>query len=99
MRPSLPLSLLLLIAGCNSSDQVTVKGEVTLDGAPVGPGSISFYPEDGTVSRKASAAILDGKYEIPAEIGPSPGKFKIEITWPKATGKKVPSADPGIMTE
>lgn len=86
---------LLLLAGC-STGQVPIKGTVTFAGAPIEEGSISFFPEPGTESRKASAAILNGAYEIPPERGPLPGKFKIEISWVKRTGKKVPSADPGM---
>lgn len=92
-------ALLFSKLACQSSNQVDVHGEVTLDSVPVDPGNIIFYPEAGTESRNVSAAIVDGKYEIPAQRGPSPGKFKVEISWSKRTGKLVPSADPGIMRE
>lgn len=86
---------LLLIAGCGTG-QVPIQGTVTLDGVPVEEGSISFFPEAGTNSRKASAAILNGEFSIPLENGPLPGKFKVEISWIKKTGRKIPSADPGM---
>lgn len=92
-------SALLVVTGCSGPRQVAVKGTVTYNGAKIDRGSIAFYPEAGTESRKAAASILDGEYEIAAERGPSPGKFKIEITWAKKTGRTVPSADPGIMID
>ncbi len=86
----------LASGGCTSgSKQVAVKGTVHFDGSPVEEGSISFFPEDGE-ARKASAAIINGEFAIPAERGPAPGKFKVEISWMRKTGKKIPSADPGI---
>ncbi len=89
-------SILLFVAGCGGSGNATVKGTVTFDNTPVDEGSISFFPEPGTESRKASAAIVNGAFEIPAERGPTAGTFKIEISWMKKTGRKTPSADPGM---
>lgn len=85
-----------LFAGCGDKKQAKVQGTVTYNGIPVEEGSISFFPEPGTESRKASGAILNGAFDIPADRGPFPGKFRVEITGVKKTGKKIPSADPGI---
>lgn len=94
---ALGLGLMLgLFAGCGDKKQAKVHGTVTYNGIPVEEGSISFFPEPGTESRKASAAILDGAFDIPTDRGPFPGKFRVEITGVKKTGKKIPSADPGI---
>lgn len=94
---SLSIGLLLCIfAGCGDRKEVKIQGAVTFNGAPVEDGNIVFYPEPGTESRKASAAIVHGVFEIPADLAPSPGKFKIEISGMKKTGRKIPSADPGI---
>jgi len=43
--------------------------------------------------------VENGKYQIETNEGLIPGKYKIEINWTKETGKKIPSADPGIMME
>lgn len=89
-----------LFTGCGSSKDIPLRGKITLDGKPVpGPGIISFYAEPGTDSPNASTEFTDGKYEIPAAQGPSAGKFRVEITWPKPTGKKIPSAEPGLMID
>jgi len=85
--------------GCGGTRQVAVEGDVSFDGQPIEEGSISFIPEAGTASRKASAAIIKGNYRVLAENGPSPGKFKVEISWMKKTGKKLPSADPGMTAD
>jgi hypothetical protein len=89
----------LLISGCGGKE-IPIHGIITLDGEPVpGPGTIAFYAESGTDSPHASAEFKDGKYEIPAEQGPHAGRFRVEITWPKPTGKQIPSADPGMLTD
>src|SRR5689334_9104257 len=100
MRATIALfvGLLLTTSGCGPR-QNAIQGEVTLDGQPVGPGSIVFLPIEGTDSRKAAAAILDGRYDIPTDHGPQAGQFRVEISWFKKTGKQIPSADPGMMTE
>lgn len=95
VRTSVVACTLLILAGCGTG-QVPLKGTVTFAGAPIEEGSISFFPEPGTESRKASAAILNGAYEVPVERGPMPGKFKVEISWVKRSGRKVPHADPGM---
>jgi hypothetical protein len=94
----LVLAVLLAAAGCGGSDQSTVKGQVTLDGAPVENGHITFYSTaaDGA---KAAAAIQNGEYAVPAGHGLTPGSYKVEVSWLKPTGKKVPSADPGFTID
>lgn len=91
--------LIITLLGCGGPRQVAVEGDVTFDGQPIEEGSISFIPEAGTESRKASAAIIKGSYRVLAENGPLPGKFKIEISWMKKTGKKLASADPGMTAD
>jgi hypothetical protein len=89
---------LLSLSGCGGATSTALHGAVTLDGAPVTNGSIVFLPvaADGP---KAAAAIEDGKYTIPAEEGLEPGVYRVEVSWHKPTGRKIPSADPGIMMD
>ncbi len=96
--PAIMLFLIATIssAGCGDATKARLKGNVTFDGRPIEEGSISFLPADGTDSRKASAAVLNGVYDIPADRAPTPGKFKIEISWMRKTGNKIASADPGM---
>jgi hypothetical protein len=93
---------LAMIGGCDgSSGRVPVTGTVTLDGQPVEGGGIVFLPPgDGGTSRpKAVARIDEGKYTIPAALGPVPGPYRVEIRWQKKTGKKIPTGDPPEMID
>lgn len=75
-----------------------MQGKVTLDGEPVTLGNIIFLPTAGS-GTKASAAIEQGTYVIPATDKLAPGSYRVEISWHKPTGRKVASADPGIMID
>lgn len=90
--------LWLSIAGCGGGSALGVQGSVTLDGEPVANGSIVFLPAaaDGP---KGAAAVENGKYAIPPETGLKPGKYRVEVSWQKPTGKKIPSADPGMTID
>jgi len=72
-----------LAAGCDGSGLADVSGTVTVDGAPVEEGSITFVPADGQ-GQTAGGPIKDGKYSVRA----SPGRMKVSISAPKAIGKK-----------
>lgn len=65
MRNTLTLScaLSLFLIGCGGKSEVTVTGEVTIDGNPLPAGRITFYPVEEGV-RGASANIENGKYTI-----------------------------------
>ena len=40
-------------------------------------------------ARTSGEAIANGKFSIPAQRGPSPGKeYKVEVHWGKPTGRK-----------
>ena len=87
------------LAGCGGSDnRMSVKGKVSLDGEVVDRGSIVFLPTAG-VGTKAAAAIEAGEYVVPAEEGLRPGTYRVEVSWSKPTGRKVASADPGMMMD
>ena len=88
---------LVTVAGCGES-RTPLSGSVTLDGEPVGQGSVAFYALAGE-AQNVAAAIENGKYEIPADRRPASGPYRVEINWPKPTGKQVPSADPGFMLD
>ena len=84
---------LAFLSGC--SGRPSVSGTVTFNGQPVDGGVIVFIPE-GQGGKQASAPIVDGKFSISSGEGPTPGKNRVEITWHKKTGKKVPTpGDPG----
>jgi len=74
------------LAGCAGPNS-PVEGTVSVDGTPVDVGSIVFVPEGG--GQPSGGDIRDGKYSIAEERGPAPGKYKVQITWNRKTGKKV----------
>jgi len=91
---------LVLLAGCSSKP--SISGKVNFDNTPVDEGSITFLPEGGQRAEgaRATAEIKDGKYEIPSEKGPPPGKYRVEIFWKKKTGKQIQNpTDPGTMID
>ena len=78
------------IAGCGGpryqgDPRAAIEGSVSLDGQPVDGGTINFMPVDSD-GRVASALISGGRYEIAEERGPTPGKYRVEISWNKPLG-------------
>ena len=65
-------------------ERASVSGKVTLDGAPVESGSITFIPED-SASRTISAPIGGGAYLLSEGHGPNLGAYKVSISVPKKT--------------
>lgn len=77
----LPLTLLVLCAGCSRSalDKVVVAGNVSYDGAPVQNGEIMFYPMTGTHGPMSGASIKDGHYEANGKGGVPVGSHRVVI--------------------
>ena len=84
----------LVLAGCSKENRGAVSGKVTLDGAPLEAGSITFVPIEGTSSPSAGATLEKGAYTISTAQGPMPGAFRVEIKSPKKTGKKALAGSP-----
>ena len=77
-------------------DRKAVYGKVTLDGAPLAKGLISFDPAPGsTGTAPAGAVIVDGAYSIDASAGPTPGKYKVSIRSAGEDQEIDPNAPPG----
>jgi len=94
----LPFCLLALFPACSSPHPSSIYGKVTLDGHPVDNGNIAFLPASGS-GRKGAAPIEQGVYTIPATEQFLSGSYRVEISWRKPTGKKIPSADPGMTID
>jgi hypothetical protein len=89
---------LITIAGCGTQSAPAVHGKVTLDGEPVTSGSIVFLSAASS-GPKAAAAIEQGGYAVSAQDKLQPGRYRVEISWRKPTGRKIASADPGVMVD
>jgi hypothetical protein len=95
------LFALLLMATCGwlwgcSRDPLgrhAISGSVTLDGAPLEKGNISFQPTDQQPT--ASGAVVErGKFSIPRAKGLAAGKYRVVVNASAvAVGGKVPTAD------
>jgi hypothetical protein len=80
------LAVCLLAAGCGSAGRVsTVEGVVTVDGAAVPSGTVSFSPLASGGAPAVTADIKDGKYR--SEDVPR-GKLLVHINAFVDTGEK-----------
>ena len=84
--------------GCGATRSPSIHGQVTLDGEVVTNGNIVFLPA-AAAGPKGAAAIEQGKYSIPATDKLLPGSYRVEISWHKPTGRKIASADPGMLID
>lgn len=82
MRTDLVLAVWLcgaVLGGCGSaaSTREPIHGTVTLQGAPLDQGTITFFPQQaqGPAPAAATAPIVDGQYSLPAEQGLEPGVY------------------------
>ena len=93
-------TLITYLGGCGGqpayegSPRAAIKGKVTFGGEPVENGAISLIPESDK-SRRAGGLILKGEYSITEPNGPNLGAYRVEVRWPKATGKKIVESDSG----
>jgi hypothetical protein len=77
-------------AGCGGKDfdRIPVAGTVSLNGAPLEDGVITFVPT-ANPGPKARASIVDGEYQFDSATGPSPGKMRVEITAVEAEAEEL----------
>ena len=79
------VACLVSLLGCgggNAKSGSPVSGNVTLDGSPLDYGTISFSSIDDPKLEGSAATIQDGKYQIPADNGLPPGKYRVSISAP-----------------
>jgi hypothetical protein len=73
--------ILVLIAsfvGCSESDRrFEFKGQVKLDGAPLQKATLILTPKGS--GQAVAASILDGKFEVPENLGPTAGYYDVRI--------------------
>jgi len=86
------LVCLCMMSGCGGSDgldRLHVKGTVTVNGALLKSGRISFLPMEGTSGPATGTVIENGRFEIPLVQGPLQGKHRVEIMAVRPTGQKI----------
>ncbi|MCB1065948.1 MAG: alpha/beta hydrolase [Verrucomicrobiae bacterium] len=62
-----------------AAKRVAVSGKVTLDGHPVGWGSVTFLPENPALPF-TTARVMGGKFSLPQPQGPPVGKCHLSFT-------------------
>lgn len=79
---------LIVLVGCGGAarDRAAVSGQVTFDGQPLANGQVVFEPRGQ--GRMAIAQLVDGRYAIAAERGPTAGEYIVRITASRTTGEK-----------
>jgi hypothetical protein len=75
------------LPGCGSGGRVKVTGTVTVDGEPLESGSISFRPVDIGAAPSSGGGVAEGRFDLPADKGLVPGKYRVTIAAFKKTGR------------
>lgn len=84
--------LIAAVGGCGffgGTQRGSVSGTITFDGAPVAEGVISLQPTGDTEGPSAGGHVQAGRYTIAAARGPFPGRYRVEITASRKTGRVV----------
>jgi hypothetical protein len=69
-------------------ERFPISGKVSADGDPIQMGVIAFVPED-KAGRVSGGPVKDGAYAVEEPMGPTAGKYRVQIHWNKPTGKKI----------
>ncbi len=87
---------LWLGCGGDAAGRIAITGTVTLDGAPLEKGNISFQPMEGAKT-SSGAVVTGGNFSIPRMKGLLPGKYRVEVNAaaPGGGGAAAADAPPG----
>jgi hypothetical protein len=94
------IARMFLLAGCligfgggcsRQSGFLDVQGSVSLDGAPLEEGAITFSPLGS--GRSAGGAIRAGRFSLSPRDGLAAGRYRVEISSYQATGSTVVDED------
>ncbi len=92
---SIALSLAMVVRA--RMNRGNVRGTVTVDGAPLRIGSITFIPTGGTATKKEkkrTAPIQGGQYALKRKL--APGSYKVEIRAPQKVGSDTVETIPAV---
>jgi hypothetical protein len=81
------LGCLASCISCSSNEVGEVRGQVTVDGAPVDAGTIQFKPSATPGARGAGAAIKAGEFALAPDAALTPGSYSVVIQASEDTGK------------
>lgn len=79
--PRLLLRWLRRCGFLTDGERTAVSGRVTLDGEPMGMAWVTFLPDDerAPIARIRLHRDSNGAFEIPADVGPVPGRHRVEV--------------------
>ncbi|XZE18232.1 carboxypeptidase-like regulatory domain-containing protein [Pirellulaceae bacterium SH449] len=91
-KKTLQIAYLLMgcaVLGCGGTSLNKLTGTVTVDGAPA-VGALVIYHPQGDGKMATGVADAEGKYQLvtDAEMGVTPGKYQITLTWPDPNHKQ-----------
>jgi len=98
-RVFLPLVLVVCLgcgAGKDPHGREPLDGTVTFQGKPLNTGTIEFLPPEPGKGAGTRALIQDGKYQIPAEQGLTPGTYRVLISSAESNSSAEPVGPPGM---
>ena len=79
--------LIMTFLGCSSGEVFyPISGAVTVDEQPLKKGVITLFPVGAGTT--VGGEILEGRFSLPVDKGPSVGKYRVEIVAFKSSGKK-----------
>jgi hypothetical protein len=81
---------LACLLGCDgrTRQRMALEGTVTFDKKPLAEGNIRLLSAAGADAMIVGGAITAGRFEIPANEGAWPGKYRVEIRAFRETGKR-----------
>ena len=70
------------LQGCADKLEAEVSGVVTLDGQPIGPGTVNFSPLDGESNPAVGTIAPDGSYTLKTSrtVGLAAGTYRIAVS-------------------
>jgi hypothetical protein len=76
--------LVVALSGCSvpvedNLPRERISGTVNFDGQPLPKGTIQFQPASQAEGTASGGMIDDGRFDIPQNEGPVPGKYKVQI--------------------
>ena len=109
VRKTLWLSAILVssmgvafVVGCTQADtggRLGISGNVTLRGSPLDQGTIEFRSTGEGAGALTGAMIKQGRYEVPAEKGLTPGTYRVRISSLVEDPSAPPPEAPGMPGE
>lgn len=94
-------AMALTAVGCgpeNPLGRLPISGTVTFEGEPLDQGFIEFSPTENNPNIASGDRVENGRFQIPAHLGLTPGTYLVRISSAEETGEVVEPEFPGAAT-